>query len=73
MERCCWIERELILSHCDYHVCAVDSFSQLKGRGAWLKCLAFVSTSKQQNYLHKYFDYGTETHFFFYEQITCFI
>lgn len=40
MERCCWMERELILSHCDYHVFAVDSFSQFKGRSVWLKCLA---------------------------------
>lgn len=40
MERHCWMERELILSYCDYHVFAVDSSSRFKGRSAWLKCLA---------------------------------
>lgn len=36
MERCCSMERELILSHRDYHIFAADSFIQLKRKG----CLA---------------------------------
>lgn len=40
MEQHCWMERQLILSHFNYHVFAMDSLGLFNGRGAWLKCLA---------------------------------
>lgn len=34
------MERELILSYGSFHILAMGCCSLLKGKGAWLKCLA---------------------------------